>query len=77
MILGYVRDNFPRLMFSLPGLNGLLMSVQCIPTDEEKQRRREAAQLSLFNDRPEKWPLLHPLGSRPFPYERLCWQLWE
>ena len=60
---------------TLEGITWASMSVRCIPTDEEKERRREMAQLSLFKERKEKRPRLHPLDSRPFPYERLCWLL--
>ena len=58
-----------------PALSGVAfasMSVQIVPTEQQKEGYRKAAeQLSLFN-LPERDPppVLHPLGGRRLPVER-------
>ncbi len=58
-----------------PALSGVAfasMSVQIVPTEQQKERCREAAKdRDLFNlPEPEPLPLLHPVGGRRFPVER-------
>ena len=57
---------------ALAGVAFASMSVQIVPTEQQKQQHREAARrCELFNlpDR-EAPPLLHPLNGRRLPVER-------
>ncbi len=69
----FVEDGFLSFPIrrSLEGVSWASLSVRWTPTENQKQRRREAIEsLWFLGARQEARPRLYPLDDRRFPFER-------